>query len=64
MKVKYINDCHDKEFTLNKEYECQDTYNGLLIIDDLGQEHVIAKTDNKYDRYEEDDFFRFRFKFV
>jgi hypothetical protein len=61
MKIKYVNDCQDVEFTLNKVYEGNVTMDGLQIIDDIGNEHVIATTDNEFKSYYGDDFFRSRF---
>ncbi|MCY7948338.1 hypothetical protein P8891_12090 [Bacillus atrophaeus] len=64
LKIKYVTDCHDKEFTLNKKYDFRITHDGIEIIDDLGEEHIIATKDNEYGAYEYDEFFRLRFEFV
>jgi hypothetical protein len=64
MKVKYVYNCYDKEFTLNKEYDYKETHDGILIIDDLGDEHIIAQTNKNILYYEDDNFFRDRFIFV
>ncbi|QYJ63422.1 hypothetical protein [Bacillus velezensis] len=64
VKIKYVTDCYDKEFTLNKKYDFRITDDGIEIIDDLGEEHIIATKDNEYGAYEHDEFFRSRFEFV
>jgi hypothetical protein len=63
MKVKYVHDRRDEEFTIGKEYEFQVKEYGIEIIDDLNNQHVIATNNNKYKRYEHDEFFMSRFEF-
>jgi len=62
--VRYIEEQPDNHFTFNKEYVCKITTDGLMVIDDLDGEHIIATKKNPYKSYQEDDFFRHKFEFV
>lgn len=63
MRVEYVKDRFDNEFTLNKKYEFDVKPYGIEIVDDLNNKHVIATKNNGFNSYEEDDFFRHRFEF-
>jgi|GEM_PF-6686564 len=63
MRVEYVKDRFDDEFTLNKKYDFDVKSYGIEIVDDLNNKHVIATRNNEFNSYEEDDFFRHRFEF-
>ncbi|MFC0476961.1 hypothetical protein ACFFHF_17290 [Robertmurraya beringensis] len=59
MVVRCINDCGSENFTTDKEYIGTITSEGLQVIDDKGEEHIIAK--HHPTGYEHDEWFCSRF---
>ncbi|MEK3992709.1 hypothetical protein [Robertmurraya sp. FSL R5-0851] len=62
MIVRCINDCGSENFTTDKQYIGTITPEGLQVVDDKGEQHIIAK--HHPAGYEHDEWFCSRFYFL
>ncbi|MGE7880342.1 hypothetical protein [Peribacillus muralis] len=63
-KVKFNNEFGGGCFTENEIYDTQDTCDGLMVVDDNGEGHIIATDKNEDKSYDGDSFFRNNFDYI
>lgn len=64
LNVKFTNAFGSDCFTQDKIYATKTTPSGLSVVDDKGDEHIIATVKNEFKSFEDDSFFRNNFAWI